>query len=1747
MNAKAVLPTGLRTLAALIVALGMACGGGGGGTPAPAQTAPAFVLHPTNQTVVAGEPATFTAQASGNPAPAYQWERSGDGLTWAAVSGATQATFTFTAAAADNGARVRARASNGVGNTATSNSAELTVNRAPVFTLQPLGQTAVVGGTVTFTVAADGLPAPTFAWQKSVDGTTWTTLAGAAQANLAVLAQAGDHGLRFRALASNGIGNPVPSEAAVLSLAAVGVAVSPTPLTLEAGATQAFGATVTGAADTGVVWTVVEGAGAGTITPAGLYAAPFTPGVYHVRAVSVAVGTAFGEAAVTVVRPVATVGIDRSSLFTVNPGQSLQLQATVTGAVNHEVRWDFVDGGPGSVSATGLYTGPGTLLETAAPCRVRATSLADPSASDTVSIQLGLTAAADFYLAGAGDLALVFTGEANTLDPQVRSVSGLAAASVQLLYSGPGTAPVLGQDGMLRWTPDAAAAGLQDLTLRVQSSNGSTADLRLRVEGVTLTRVLSGTCGAEGGVVTSATGEFSMGLPPDALQGGFTMASLALDVAYRLDGTRIDRPSVTGVRADVEVARQFPPNPVAGSGLPPAEGGAVAALRTGTAARKRASQPDRIGPLSWKLVEPMGGTRWNAIAKRGSGGSPWLVTNQYFPEYKRYQWALGDNRVPTDWMAALYGELQFKMEFLEAGLLPATCQPVLFVHGYTPQAPPPTGGWEATFYGAGGSGTWGRAGDMVKQLGADHGLDVVCFEFLWQTAARFEDQAFNLSRAIKRIVQVTGKKPIVFAHSFGGVLANTYVLGLAEDINDVVHAGRRVPYGNDIAHLVTIGSPLSGIRWKRGDAESTPPLGMTLEDKLIYLLPIGRDDDDAVMGMGSQWTMYGAGGKPIGAFEDILAVDAQHKVTNPAGYARFQEATGFPMEPSGYTVGRIARAVKDLRDAGGTYPCPLTIMRGRRSPDDPALWALGPRDGDGLISSSGQLLRAEDASLPLAAGNFRFPGFGYRYFEMTTRDLYGFDPYDDLAAQRRREWFGFTHTALQASGFTVSGENGKYFSGLPADIQEDTYTEASNATEVRIRFIDKALSQGVAHGYALAVPGSYRAYGETRHVPHPLALIADDVLAKAAADNREVELNYNRVKCFGKATKNGAAPGALPLILEVKDTTPGGPGVIRRLAGTTGPDGAFAITFEEAFAAGSERPAERLQFDLAVGNDREVLVTPLSRISATLVDFGTFELTARPEVTATAAFAGIVRSPLGVLLAGATVQVKLGDGLSADAFRALQPFPQTPTSRTMVSSLTGEVAATGFIPGKYTALVTAAGFPETRLVITIPSSEASALQMNTGVSQIAVSPQAAVLVAETRQQFSTTVSLYGGANPTVVWSVLEPEGGTVSALGLYTAPASAGTYHLRAALASDPSIRADVAIQVTPGAPKVVSLAGGFIHSLALKSDGSVWAWGGNAIGQLGIGTTTDAPAPVQVPGLADVIAIAAGDYHSLALRRDGTVWAWGANYSGQFGDGTTTSSTLPVPTAGLTGVIAVTAGAYHSVALKADGTVWAWGEDAVGTVQVPFDILPLQVEGLTRIQAIAAKTGYTFALKDDATVWAWGSGGYGELGTGQVQATATPVQAGYYTGATALAPGNSFSLALKGDGTVLAVGNNTYGKLGDGTTTNALIPVQASGLSGVVAVSAGSMSSLALKGDGTVWAWGSNGLGQLGTGSGPDSSVPVLVPSLADIARISAGSRHCLALQRDGTVWSWGYNDHGQIGQPGQAVSWTPRVVDGL
>ena len=375
--------------------------------------------------------------------------------------------------------------------------------------------------------------------------------------------------------------------------------------------------------------------------------------------------------------------------------------------------------------------------------------------------------------------------------------------------------------------------------------------------------------------------------------------------------------------------------------------------------------------------------------------------------------------------------------------------------------------------------------------------------------------------------------------------------------------------------------------------------------------------------------------------------------------------------------------------------------------------------------------------------------------------------------------------------------------------------------------------------------------------------------------------------------------------------------------------------------------------------------------------------------------------------------------------------------------------------------------------------------------------------------------------------------------------------------------------------------------SLAVGSNGNAYAWGYNDYGQLGNGTTSyDAlrtPVVVKKPSGASAdftyVQVSAGAEHSLAVGSDGYVYAWGSNSYGQLGNSITSNNDAnPVPVRvrdpdsptnenkGLK-AIQVSADSSHSLALGSDGNAYAWGSNSYGQLGDGTTgnsrTTPVMVKkptgtpsNFTYVQ-VSAGSNYSLALGSDGYAYAWGNNPSGQLGNNTETDSSVPVRVRDPDSPTnenkglkaiQVSAGSSHSLALGSDGNAYAWGWNNYGQLGDGTTTDRSTPVAVRKPAGTpidltyLQVSAGYQHSLAVGSDGYAYAWGWNYYGQLGsnTSSTDANPVPVRVHDPVNpkngskgllATQVSAGSNHSLALGSDGNAYAWGSNSYGQLG----------------
>ena len=341
--------------------------------------------------------------------------------------------------------------------------------------------------------------------------------------------------------------------------------------------------------------------------------------------------------------------------------------------------------------------------------------------------------------------------------------------------------------------------------------------------------------------------------------------------------------------------------------------------------------------------------------------------------------------------------------------------------------------------------------------------------------------------------------------------------------------------------------------------------------------------------------------------------------------------------------------------------------------------------------------------------------------------------------------------------------------------------------------------------------------------------------------------------------------------------------------------------------------------------------------------------------------------------------------------------------------------------------------------------------------------------------------------------------------------------------------------QLVLGQQQQLELTNNF-HSAILCTDGTVQTVGYNSFGQLGIGSTTPATTNLfaTVPGLTDVQQVSVGGHHNLALKCNGTVWAWGYNNHGQVGVGSgsyTINSPTQVP--GITNAIAVSAGRDHSMALLADGTILTWGDGNYGQLGNGTNSasnLPVAVLGITNATQILAASSHCLALLADGTIKSWGYNYFGQLGNGTNTNSNIPVSVLGLTNIDKICGSHNQSYAIS-NGIAWAWGTHALsGLLG---VNNSNSPLQIPGFTNVLTIDGGEEFALALLQDGSLWAWGNNNYGVFGVCSPTLTFTPVLtatLPNIVDI-QISATASHVIVILADGTVRTWGSNGSGQLG----------------
>ncbi len=307
-------------------------------------------------------------------------------------------------------------------------------------------------------------------------------------------------------------------------------------------------------------------------------------------------------------------------------------------------------------------------------------------------------------------------------------------------------------------------------------------------------------------------------------------------------------------------------------------------------------------------------------------------------------------------------------------------------------------------------------------------------------------------------------------------------------------------------------------------------------------------------------------------------------------------------------------------------------------------------------------------------------------------------------------------------------------------------------------------------------------------------------------------------------------------------------------------------------------------------------------------------------------------------------------------------------------------------------------------------------------------------------------------------------------------------------------------------------VSAGATHGLGVDAGGRVWAWGSNEGGQLGV-LGGDAPDPLMVevplgPGQR-MVDVAAGARHSLALRSDGAVFSWGTGLQGQLGTGSLAVSPLPVLVPSLDPVVGIAAGDHHSLVITRLRNVFAFGDNTCGQLgpmaSGAISALPVP-SGLNSVSQVAAGSCHSLALRSPGYVFAWGRNALAELGDGSLRSRSRPEATRVPIGATAISAGSQHGFAIV-EGVPWGWGRATEGQIG--AFSLAWEPRAIPGMSEAVGIVAGGFHGLAVDVDGQVWGWGDGLLGQLGNGQRKSSAVPV--PIVTAGRTVQAGAWHSI------------------------------------
>lgn len=353
-------------------------------------------------------------------------------------------------------------------------------------------------------------------------------------------------------------------------------------------------------------------------------------------------------------------------------------------------------------------------------------------------------------------------------------------------------------------------------------------------------------------------------------------------------------------------------------------------------------------------------------------------------------------------------------------------------------------------------------------------------------------------------------------------------------------------------------------------------------------------------------------------------------------------------------------------------------------------------------------------------------------------------------------------------------------------------------------------------------------------------------------------------------------------------------------------------------------------------------------------------------------------------------------------------------------------------------------------------------------------------------------------------------------------------------------------IQSQTGCWKTFSVSSS--HTLAIKNDGTLWAWGSGAYGQLGNGISNQTSyVPIQIGTDTNWTEVYTSSLTCFAIKENGSLWAWGNNLGGQYGNGTTTQSFVPIQIGNEYDWKMIASNSFCTIGIKTNGTMWGWGQSDYGllgngTGQDSF--IPIQIGTSTNWKQVSAGTYHCLAIQNNGSLWAWGYN-QGCFGNGTVMSSQIPIQIGTQTNWLEVSGGNAFTTAIKTDGSLWVAGTNSSGEHGNGTNegySNTFLRIGTA--NNWSKVYSGWASILAIKNNGTLWAWGTNFSGNLGIGTNSNAYTPTQVGTSNQWKMASIYSSNSGGIQNNGNLHMTGENGIGQNGNGTNQDNNTPTEV---